>query len=168
MYNESQPKGRNWPLAIIVLAVLFFVGLAMWWMESRFGSSFAMAVVGSLVGALLVVIGLLVGLANTRSTLENAADFNRSLAMTERSRQGTYKEGARLERDAFNARARLELVDVRRVDQLAQQRAKLLIDLDRERAELEHRRQELLQGPPAQPEDAWAVIEDEGDFRYYQ
>ena len=167
MYNEPQVKGRNWPLAIITLAVLFFAGLAMWWMESRFGSTFAMAIVGSMVGALLVISGLLVGLANTRSTLENAADFNRSLAVTERARQGTYKEGARLERDAFNARARLEMVDTRRVDQLAQQRAKLLIDLDRERNDLERRRQELLQGAQA-GDNAWAAIEDEGDFNYYK
>ncbi len=169
MYDYEPPRPRrNWPGAIIVIAILGFVLVAMWWMESRFGATFAMAVVGALVGAGLVIAGLLVGLANTRSTLSNAADFNRSLALTERARQGTYREGARGEREAFNARAKLDMIDARRVDQMAQQRARLLIDLEAERRDLERRRQELLQATPATPEDAWAVVDEDGDFQFYQ
>lgn len=131
MYDYPPPRPqrpqRNWPLMIIILAVLAFVGLAIWWMESRFSAVFAMAVTGSLVGALLISWGVLLNQANTKTTLGNAASFNRDLAMTEKARQGTYRVGAQLERDAFNRRASLELIDAKRVDQIAQQRARLLM-----------------------------------------
>ena len=84
--QRSRPQ-RNWPLMVIILAVLGFVGLAIWWMESRFSAVFAMAVTGSLVGALLISWGVLLNQANTKTTLGNAASFNRDLAMTEKARQ---------------------------------------------------------------------------------
>jgi hypothetical protein len=85
-----------------------------------------MAVVGSLIGATLISWGVLMNQKNTQVTLNSAASFNRDLAMTEKARQGTYRIGAQMERDAFNQRARLELIDAKRVDKLAQQRAQLL------------------------------------------
>lgn len=156
--QRSRPQ-RNWPLMVIILAVLGFVGLAIWWMESRFSAVFAMAVTGSLVGALLISWGVLLNQANTKTTLGNAASFNRDLAMTEKARQSTYRVGAQLERDAFNQRARMELIDVKRVDQLAQQRAQLLLRNDNQQAQVQ---------PPA-----W-LFEDEDadgqpmDARWYE
>ena len=126
MYEEQPRSSRNWPAAIIILAVLGFVCLAVWWMSENFGASFAMAVVGILLGAALISLGVMLNQKNTQTTLGEAADFNRSLALSESARQATYKESARLERDAFNARARMQVIDERRVDQLAQQRARLL------------------------------------------
>ncbi|MBK8772669.1 MAG: hypothetical protein IPM06_19890 [Rhizobiales bacterium] len=119
-------RRRNWPGMIIIVAVLGFICLSVWWMTANFGATFAMAVCGSLLGATLLGFGVMLNQRNTETTLGNAADFNRSIAMTEKARQGTYREGARLERDAFNARARLQVIDERRVDQMAQQRAKML------------------------------------------
>lgn len=131
MYDYPPPRPqrpqRNWPGMIIVLAVLGFIVLAMWWMSEHFGATFAMAVAGSLVGAGIISFGVMLNQKNTQVTLGNAADFNRSLMMTEKARQSTYRVGAQLDRDAFNQRARLELVDAKRVDQLAQQRAQLLL-----------------------------------------
>lgn len=133
MYDNDYPtqvrqvrSQRNWPGMIIILAILTFIGLAIWWMESRFGATFAMAVAGSLVGAGIISFGVMLNQKNTQVTLTSAASFNRDLAMTEKSRQGTYRVGAQLERDAFNQRARLEVIDAKRIDQIAQQRAQLL------------------------------------------
>lgn len=123
---ETRTGRRDWPLAIIVLAALGFIVLSMWWMSENFGAMFAMAVAGSLVGALLVSWGVVMNHASTKGTLENAADFNRSLALTEKARQMTYREGAKGEREAFNARAKLVTIDEKRIDQIAQQRARLL------------------------------------------
>ena len=50
MYSE-RTAGKGCAPMIIVLAALVFVGVGVWWMESRFGPTFAMAVVGSLLGA---------------------------------------------------------------------------------------------------------------------
>lgn len=165
MYDYPPPQRprpqRNWPGMIIVLAVLGFVILAMWWMTENFGATFAMAVAGSLVGAGIISFGVMLNQKNTQVTLGSAASFNRDLAMTEKARQTTYKEGARLERDAFNARARMELVDAKRVDQLAQQRAQLLRLPDQQR-----------QQPEQLP--AWLLEDDEMidgqpvDARWYE
>jgi hypothetical protein len=154
MYDYEPPQRqrpqRNWPGMIIILAVLGFIILAMWWMSENFGATFAMAVAGSLVGAGIVALGVMLNQKNTQVTLASAASFNRDLAMTEKARQGTYKEGARLERDAFNQRARLELIDARRVDQLAQQRAQMLRLPDKQ--------------PPAQQmPPAWLFDDEDAD-----
>ena len=155
---EIRTGRRDWPLMFIVLAVLGFIVLAMWWMSENFGATFAMAVAGSLVGALLVSWGVVMNHGSTRSTLSNAADFNRSLAMTEKARQATYREAARGEREAFNARAKLVTIDERRIDQIAQQRARLLA------------------GPTQgqqQPDNRWMLEEDDFedepvDARWYE
>ncbi len=119
---------------MIVFSALVFIGVGVWWMESRFGSTFAIAVVGSLLGAVLVIVGNLLGLANSRSTLDAAARFNESLAMTEKHRQMTYKEQAKGDSAMQRAHAQLTVMDARRVDQLAQQRANLLVDNNKQQS----------------------------------
>src|SRR4051812_1824492 len=131
MYSE-RTTGKGCTTLGMVLAALVFLGIGVWWMESRFGAIFAMAVVGSLLGAVLVIAGNLLGLANSRSTLEAAARFNESLALTEQHRQMTHREYAKGEAAAQKADAQLRVLDAKRVDQLAQQRAKLLVDLERQ------------------------------------
>lgn len=157
MYRESQPR-RNWPGMIIVLAVIGFIVLAVWWMSDNFGATFAMAVVGAIVGAMIIAFGVMLNQKNTQITMSTAADFNRSLMMTEKARQMTYREGARLEREAFNARARLTTMDERRVDQLAQQRARMLMSEQRQ-----------IEQPQEQP-PAWLLDDDEEsvDVRWYE
>ncbi len=159
--RQQRPQ-RNWPGMIIILAILTFIGLAIWWMESRFGATFAMAVAGSLVGAGIISFGVMLNQKNTQVTLASASSFNRDLAMTEKARQGAYRVGAQLERDAFNQRARLEVIDARRIDQIAQQRAQLLL-----------RDQQQPQQQPAQaPPPAWLFDDEDAsqpsDARWYE
>ncbi len=134
MYSERN-SGKSCTVVIIVVAVLAFVCIGVWWMESRFGPIFAMAVVGSLLGAILVVVGNMLGLANSRSTLDAAARFNEAMAQTERHRQLTYREQARGDVALQKAHAQLTVLDAKRINGLAQQRARLLIDLERQRLE---------------------------------
>lgn len=153
MYRERVNHGSG----LIVVCVLIFIGVAVWWLESRFSSTVAIMVIGGLFGVLCLIAGYMLNLASTRHTLETAARFNEALATTERHRQMTFREHARSEREAFNARAKLEVVDAKRIDQIAQQRASLLMDLERQR----YRQDQARQIPQ------WAV-DDEGDDGQFQ
>lgn len=132
-------RRTNWAPVWLVGIVLAFVCVAVWWLQEQFGATIAIVVIGSVLGVVCVLAGAALIMVNTRSTLENAAQFNANIANTEKARQMTTRESVRLERDVFNRRARLEEIDARRVDQLAQQRAKLLTDVQRQQMELQYR-----------------------------
>ncbi|RIK36062.1 MAG: hypothetical protein DCC55_28495 [Chloroflexi bacterium] len=156
--ERRERRGGN-AAAVITVAVIAFVVVGVWWVESRFGSTTAILVLGGFFGVACLVIGYLLNLASTRYTLNTAADFNRDLAGVEKYRQQAFKEFARGDAAERTAQARIQVLDARRVDQLAQQRAGLLLDLERKRMEEQQRRQ-----PPT-----WAVDDDEdGDFQRYQ
>lgn len=140
----------------VILSILVFVGVGVWWMESRFGPIFAMAVVGSIMGAILVIVGNMLSLANSRSTLDAAARFNESLAMTEKHRQMTIREHARGSAAWDRANAQLAVMDAKRVDQLAQQRAGLLVELERKRNE------------QARQIPQWATDDNDGQFTEWE
>lgn len=117
----------------ITIAILAFVCVAAWWLESRFDATVAIMVLGGALGVICVVVGYFLSMANTKYTLNSASQFNHDLAQSERYRQMTGREYARGEREAFAARAKLEIIEAKRVDQIAQQRAGLLVDLERQR-----------------------------------
>lgn len=110
----------------VTTLVIGFLVLAGWWLESRFGAMAALAIVGSIVGAGLVIAGLLVGLAHQRTTLQAATTFHNAIAGVDRANLAIDRERARLERSYTEARLRLDQIDARRVDQIAQQRAQLM------------------------------------------
>ncbi len=80
MYSERRNTSGA---GLVVIVVLIFIGVAMWWLESRFNATVAIMVIGSLIGALLVIVGFVLNMASTKYTLNSAADFNRGLAETE-------------------------------------------------------------------------------------
>ncbi len=129
MYQERRSSGMA---GIVVIAVLIFVGVAMWWLESRFGATAALTIVGSLVGALLVIAGFMLNLASTRSTLNAASEFNRGLAEVEKYRQMTERERARGDSAWHKANAQITVMNEKRVHQLADQRARMLVDQQRQ------------------------------------
>jgi len=153
MYSERTNRGGG----LVIIAILIFVGIGVWWMQANFGPVFAMAVVGSIIGAVLVIVGNLLSLANSRSTLDAAARFNEALAMTEKHRQMTYKEQARGDAALQKAQAQLTVLDAKRVDSLAQQRANLLMDLERQRHE-----------GLARQAPQWAVDDDSSQFQTWE
>jgi Zn-dependent protease with chaperone function len=129
--------------------VLGFITLAVWWLQREFGASMAIVAVGAVLGVVCLIVGWLLSLATQRTTLQAAGQFNADLAGTEKARQAAYREGARLEREVYTHQSRMVEMDARRVDQIAQQRAKLLTDVERQRMELQYRAQQTQQA------DAW-------------
>ena len=164
----QQRRRSAWPAVFIMSIPFVFIGLAVWWLESRFGASVALMILGGLAGAACIVLGVVLSSTITKTTLANAAQFNSDLASVERARTstaraelGVVREHARGEREAFNHRAKLEQLEARRIDQLAQQRAKLLVDTER-------------QAQQAQQARTWRTYEDEApaaveaEFRFYE
>ena len=131
--TRIEREGRLW--AIVALIALTAGGVAgiVWWLESRFGATLALVVVLGIVGAALLVAGLVINQAQTAITLRTAARFNDALASTEAQRAGVYREQIRADREVFNHRARAELVDQQRVQRLAEQMAKPMIEIERRR-----------------------------------
>lgn len=125
MGNNSTP--------VIYLATLGFICLAVWWIESRFGVNTTGYVLLGLGIAGAVVLGFVLNMANTKGVLGILAKFNQNDAMTDRYRMATFKENAKGEVAERAAQAKLTVLDARRVDQIAQQRAKVLIDVERQK-----------------------------------
>lgn len=142
-------RRTNWGPVWMTGLVLGFITLAVWWLQREFGASMAIVAVGAVLGVVCIIVGWVLSLATQRTTLQAAGQFNADLASTEKARQANYREGTRLEREAFVHRARLEEMDAKRVDQIAQQRARLLTDVQRQQMELQYRAQQ------AQQADAW-------------
>lgn len=135
------------PIMWIVVSIFAFIGVGVWWLESRFDSTVAVIVVGGIFGVICLVIGYLLSLANTKSTLAAAADFNHDLASVEKYRQQAF-------RDLMRADNQIRVLDARRVDQIAQQRAGLLVDLERQKN---------------QPAQTWSVDDDEdGEIQVWE
>ena len=110
---------------------LGFIVLVSWWAEDRFGSGVVLMIWGGTLGLVAFTAGAFLAARISRNTLESVADFMDANAQTEKGRALLFREHARGEREAFSARAKLEVIDARRVDQLAQQRAGLLMDQSR-------------------------------------
>lgn len=151
----SNGRSNNGMATIIVtLTALIVVGV--WWIESRFGATMTGYVLVGLGGVICLIIGFILSLASTKSAMQTAADFNRDNAGVERYRQQTFREHARGDSHERRAAAQITVLDARRVDQLAAQRAKALIDAEHAKWELQHQRS-------ARP--AWA--DDDGDDDTY-
>jgi len=109
-------------------SVFIFVGLAVWWLESRFDSLVAVIVVGGLFGVIFFAGGALLSHMIAKSTMQNITKFADRDAQTDRFRMQSFKALAQGESAMQRAAAQLTVLDARRVDQIAAQRAKLLTD----------------------------------------
>jgi hypothetical protein len=115
-----------WDRVALFALIAIAGGLFVWWLESRFGSLIAVMSLGLLGGALFFIAGALFAQRHTQIVLDNVSDFMADMADTEKSRQAVAREYARMEREAARAALTGEVLSARRVDQLAQERAKLL------------------------------------------
>lgn len=118
-------------LAAAIGVPMLFIVLATWWLEDRFGSDVAIMVWGGTIGLIAFSLGAFLSHRIGKSTLTSVADFMEANAQTEKGRALLYREYARGEREAFSQRAKVEVLDARRVDRLATQRAALLAQTDR-------------------------------------
>lgn len=143
--------GNNNSTPITIIAILGFICLAVWWIESRFGATMTGFVLVGIGIALAIVIGFVLNMVSTKNVMGNLAEFNKYDAQTDRYRMMSYKENARGEAAERAAQAKISVLDARRVDQIAQQRAKALIDVERQKWQGQQQ--------PAQVEDDWWTVD---------
>lgn len=136
---------------ITIIAIIGFICLAVWWIESRFGATMTGFVLVGIGIALAIVIGFVLNMVSTKNVMGNLAEFNKYDAQTDRYRMMSYKENARGEAAERAAQAKISVLDARRVDQIAQQRAKALIDVERQKWQGQQQ--------PAQVEDDWWTVD---------
>lgn len=118
-------------VAVVIILVGFFV-LGMWWLESRFGADTAFNVLMGLTHLVAFAAGAVLSFAIGRANIRSINDYARTDAQTDRYRQQTFKEYARGESAMRRAAAQLGVIDARRVDKLANDRARILLSRDRE------------------------------------
>lgn len=148
--------GNNNSTPITIIAVLGFICLAVWWIESRFGTSTTGYVLLGLGLVTALAVGWVLSLATMKATLGAQTEFNRQDAQTDRYRMMSYKENARGEAYERKAQAQISVLEARRVEQLAQQRAKLLTDVERQKWQMQ-------QQQPATTEDDWWTVDPNDD-----
>jgi hypothetical protein len=143
-------RTTNWDRVALLVVLLIIVGLAAWWLETRFGANWAAGALGVLAGVVVFAWGGAFAYGVMRSTMTTATQFHSNIADVEERRLMVNRSAAQVE--AMRARAELDYDrDVRRV---ADQRAKLLIDAQRD------------DRPAAAP--AWLTLDDDeasGTFR---
>ena len=148
----------------VFLAVLFaFLAIPVWWLESRFGSISAIATVGGFIGVAVFAGGAMLASRIQHNANQHTADIIASVEETRGRFAMVQREYARQDREQLAAYARMQTIDVRRVDDLARQQARLLVDTERERWDLQQQAQQ-------QPAAAWAMddADDGAGVQYYE
>lgn len=142
MYNHSGTTDF-----LKLASVLVFIGVAVWWLDGAIGKDYTVLVIFALVGVILFAGGALFAHINQKQTLNAITKFNTDDAQIDKMRMATWKTMASGDSALQKAAAQLTVLDARRVDQIAAQRAKLLTDgINRE---------------PQPQENAWTWDDDE-------
>lgn len=130
MYSERRNTSGN---GLVIIFVLISIGAGVWYLDNRYGSTMTGYILLGLAIAAAIVIGWLLSLATMRTVLSTQSEFNRNDAMTDKYRMMAHKEFARGDTAERTAQARIGMLDAKRIDQIAQQRAGLLLDLERQK-----------------------------------
>lgn len=136
-----------------LFSTFVFIGLAVWWLQGVLGGDYTVLVVFAVVGVILFAGGALFAHMNQRMTLDAMTKFNANDSQIDRYRMQSFKALASGESAMQRAAAQLQVLDAKRVNQIAQQQAKLLTDTERERWQMQQ------QGQTA---DAWTWDDDNG------
>lgn len=116
----------------IVLGVLAFLALGTWWLEDRFGPELSLTILLGVTHLVAFAGGAILSFAISRGTLRSVNDYAKNDAIIDRYRQQSFKAQASGEAAWQKAAARLLTLDQSNVNNLANQRAKAIINLDRE------------------------------------
>ena len=143
-----------------LLAILGFIILSVWWLQDAIGQHYTLLIIFALVGVILFAGGALFAHMNQKQTLNAITNFNRDDAQIDRYRQQSFKAMAQGEAAMQRAAAQLTVLDAKRVDRLAQQQSRLLVDTERARWEVENQ--------PAPQADAWTWDDEAGDDAEFQ
>ena len=152
-------------LAFFLSVVFFFVGLGVWWVESRFGSIMAAAVLGGALGIGLFVLGYWLSHRSTKSTMKTAGDLVYAASDAFRASAGAQREIAKGQAAWQVAGAQAQLTDYQADRRLEDQRVRYLVEAGIE-AGIAAERAKLAAGQP-QAAPAWIDVEAEsGGFRF--
>lgn len=146
-----------------MIAVMGFIILSVWWLQGAIGQHYTLLIICALVGVIIFAGGALFAHMNQKQTLNAITTFNRDDAQVDRYRQQSFKALASGEAALRKAQAQLTVIDARRVDRLAQQQSKLLVDTERQKWEVQQRDE--------QPADAWTWEDDDtagNDFQEWR
>ena len=138
----------------VFLAVLFaFLAIPVWWLESRFGSISAIATVGGFIGVVVFAGGAVLASKIQHNANQHTADIIASVEETRGRYAMVQREYARQDREQLAAYTKFQTIDLHRVNQLATQQARLLVDTERERWNLQQQAQQ-------QPAQVFAMADD--------
>jgi hypothetical protein len=144
MYNHSGTTDF-----LKLASVLVFIGVGVWWLQGAIGQDYTVLVIFALIGVILFAGGALFGHMNQKQTLDAITKFNANDAQIDRYRMASFKAQSQGEAAMQKAAAALTVLDAKRVTQIADQRAKMLVDGQR-------------QAQPAQ-NDTWAWDTEDAD-----
>jgi len=145
-----------------LISTFIFIGVAVWWLSSVLGGDYTVLVIFALVGVVLFAGGALFSHANQKMTLDAITKFNAQDAQIDKYRQQSFKAMASGESAMQRAAAQLQVLDAKRVDKIAQDRAKLLTDTERERWQLQDQQRQQ------EAADTWTWGDDDNGAEFQE
>ncbi len=117
---------------IMFVSGIAALGVLIWFVNRELGSTAALVVVGGLFGAVMWMGGSVLTHATVKATMENLSEFNRADAKIDAGRMQAFKALAQGDAALQRAAAQLTVLDAKRVNSIASQQAKLLVDSTRQ------------------------------------
>lgn len=152
--NETSKWAVNqWAMVALVGMCFVIVGAFVWWIEKNFGALVAVMCLGLLAGAGFFMAGGAFQQRSAKLTMENMVDSLHELAGPQKEIWKVVNQNARLDLAQFNHQARLQQMDERVINDLANKRAKAVVDAERYKWSIEQERQD-------QQAKAWDITED--------
>lgn len=115
----------------IVLSSIGIVGLVGYWLNGEVGSDKLVMLLFGLSHLVAFVAGALLSTSITRGAIKLLNDYAKNDATVDRFRLQSMKEAAKSDVPYRKAEASMQIIDAKRVDRLAQDRAKLIINQER-------------------------------------
>jgi len=141
--------------------VLGFIGLAVWWLDGAIGKDYTVLVIFALVGVIVFAGGAMFAHVNQKMTLDAITKFNSNDAKIDEYRMQTFRDMQRGETAMQKAAAALTVLDAKRVNQIAGQQSKLLIDTERAKWHAQQR-------PEPATVDLWDLDGDDSDGQSFK
>lgn len=110
-----------------MLTIFIFIGVAVWWLDGAIGKDYTVLVIFALVGVIIFAGGAMYGHVNQKMTLDAITKFNANDARIDAARMQTFKSMAAGQSAMQKAAAQLTVLDAKRIDKIADQRAKMMI-----------------------------------------
>ena len=134
------------------------------WVAGIVGGEITLIIIGAIVLVIVFAAGALFAHMNQRQTLDAITKFSAQDAQIDKYRQQSFKEIVKGDAAWQKAAAQVNVLDARRVHQLASQQAKLLTDAERSKMQAEY-----AAATTQQTADAWTWDDDNGaDFQEWR